>query len=120
MAIFRVERGERNIAHLVMDDPNRRLNVLDEEALTDLEQAMNTLESAADLTGVVVRSGKAKSFIAGADVDAIGSLTDRDKVLNMVRRAHVVFGRIAALPRASLQANLSTLLDVRWFTLAPR
>ena len=97
MAVFRVERSDRGIAHLIMDDPRRSVNVFDEESFTDLESALNTLEGASDLTGVVVRSGKPGTFIAGADVDAIGSLMDREKVLNVVRRAHVAFGRLASL-----------------------
>ena len=49
------------------------------------------------LTGVILRSGKPGSFIAGADIQAIGSLTDRARVQAVVRRAHAVFGRLAAL-----------------------
>ena len=55
MAIFRVEPGARGIAHLVMDDPKRRINVLDEPAIVDLEQALATLERPGDVRGVIVR-----------------------------------------------------------------
>ncbi len=105
-AIFRVERGEGAIAHLVMDHPGRRINVLDEEALASLEQAMAELEVGGGrvASGVVLRSGKAGSFIAGADVEAIGTLTEEGAVRAMVERAHAVFGRLAALPVPTVAA----------------
>ncbi len=97
MAIFRVERGEKGIAHLVMDDPTRKLNVIDEAALADLEQALASLEGAGDLTGVIVRSGKTGSFIAGADVDSIGAITEREVAHAIVTRAQAAYSRLAAL-----------------------
>jgi 3-hydroxyacyl-CoA dehydrogenase/enoyl-CoA hydratase/3-hydroxybutyryl-CoA epimerase len=97
MAIFRVERGETGIAHLVMDDPARKLNVIDESALADLERAIATLEQASDLRGVVVRSAKPGSFIAGADVRLIRAITDRERVHALVTRAHGIYRRLAAL-----------------------
>ena len=104
MPTFRVERPEPRIAHLVMDDPARKVNVLDEAALADLEAALAQIEADRDLQGVVLRSGKPGSFIAGADVDAIGAITDREQVRTLVRRAHAVFNRLAALPVPTVAA----------------
>ena len=67
MAAFRVEYPNGAIAHLVMDDPERRVNVFDEAAFDSLEAALGALEARAGLAGVIVRSGKSGSFIAGAD-----------------------------------------------------
>ena len=100
MGIFRVEPGTRGIAHLVMDDPKRRINVLDEPAIADLEQALAALERPGDVRGVIVRSGKPGSFVAGADVHAIATVTERERVREMVRRAHTVFERLARAARA--------------------
>ena len=65
MSVFRVEYPKSGLAHLVMDDPERKVNVLDEPAIAALETALAELESRTDLTGVVVRSGKSGSFVAG-------------------------------------------------------
>jgi 3-hydroxyacyl-CoA dehydrogenase/enoyl-CoA hydratase/3-hydroxybutyryl-CoA epimerase len=97
MTVFRVEMQARGIAHLVMDHPARKVNVLDAEAIADLERAVGELERAEDLRGAVLLSGKRGSFIAGADVAAIGALTDREQVLALIRRAHGAFNRLAAL-----------------------
>ena len=104
MGTFRIEWPRPNLAHLVMDDPARRVNVIDEAAIASLEAALGELERATALEGVVLISGKNGSFIAGADVGAIGSMTDRAQVLAMIRRAHAAFGRLAALPAPTVAA----------------
>jgi 3-hydroxyacyl-CoA dehydrogenase/enoyl-CoA hydratase/3-hydroxybutyryl-CoA epimerase len=96
MSIFRVEKPTAKIAHVVMDHPGRKLNVLDRASIADLAAALDALEADAALEGVVLRSGKSGSFIAGADVEAIGAITQREDVLELIRAAHVVFGRLAA------------------------
>jgi len=97
--IFRVDWLDGGIAHLVMDHPERRVNVLDLAAIASLEEALAilTAESARATTGVVVRSGKPGSFVAGADVEAIGAMTDPAEVRAVVERAHAAFQRLAAL-----------------------
>jgi 3-hydroxyacyl-CoA dehydrogenase/enoyl-CoA hydratase/3-hydroxybutyryl-CoA epimerase len=104
MSVFRVEWRERGLAHLVMDHPDRKLNVLDEVAITGLEAALTELEARRGTTGVILRSGKDGSFIAGADVDAIGALTDREQVRGLIRRAHAAFGRLASLATPTVAA----------------
>src|SRR5574341_54060 len=97
MPIFRVERQANGVAHLIMDDPGRKVNVIGEEAVADLERALAVVEGDAALRGVVLLSGKPGTFVAGADVNAIASVTEREEVLALVRRVHAAFGRLAAL-----------------------
>jgi 3-hydroxyacyl-CoA dehydrogenase/enoyl-CoA hydratase/3-hydroxybutyryl-CoA epimerase len=97
MSIFRVERQVNGVAHLVMDDPARKVNVIGEAAIADLERAVTVIESDPELRGVVLMSGKPGTFVAGADVNAIAAVTQREEVHALVRRVHSVFGRIAAL-----------------------
>src|SRR5438034_1376610 len=97
MSAFRIEPRERGIAHLVMDDPARRVNVLDEAAFDSLEAALDQLERRTDVAGLVLLSGKPGTFIAGADVQAIASLTDRERVRALVRRGQAAFNRLAGL-----------------------
>jgi 3-hydroxyacyl-CoA dehydrogenase/enoyl-CoA hydratase/3-hydroxybutyryl-CoA epimerase len=96
MPVFRVERRTSGIAHLVMDHPARKLNVLDADAIASLEAALNDLEAATP-PGLVVLSGKPGSFIAGADLDAIAGITDEALVHSLVRRGQAAFTRLAAL-----------------------
>ena len=104
MGVFRIEWPVPNLAHLLMDDPARRVNVIDEAAIASLEEVLTELERTSTLDGVVVMSGKSGSFIAGADVNAIGSMSDRAQVLALIRRAHAAFGRLANLPVPTVAA----------------
>ena len=52
-----------------MDDPARRSTCIDEPALADLERRSPSSRRAPGLRGVIVRSGKRGSFVAGADVE---------------------------------------------------
>src|SRR5437870_1129326 len=97
MSIFRVERQVNGVAHLVMDDSSRKVNEIGEPAIADLERAVTVLESDTELRGVVLMSGKPGSFVAGADVNGIAAVTEREEVHALVRRVHAVFGRLAAL-----------------------
>lgn len=101
-AIFRIEHPAGGLLHLVMDHPTRKLNVLDEAALGALEAVLPELEAARDATGLLLVSGKPGSFIAGADLEAIGAITDADVVLALIRRAHAAFSRFNALPYAKV------------------
>ena len=103
MPIFRVERRDGGLAHLVMDHSARKLNVLDLDAVASLEGALTDLE-AAPPKGVLVRSGKPGSFIAGADVDAIGAITHAGDVEALVRRGQAAYVRLASLPCATVAA----------------
>jgi 3-hydroxyacyl-CoA dehydrogenase/enoyl-CoA hydratase/3-hydroxybutyryl-CoA epimerase len=110
VSAFRIETAANGVVHLVMDDPARKVNVLDEAAIGDFEAALAELEALAGRpagaapAGIIVRSGKTGSFIAGADVTAIGALTDRAAVHALVRRAQTAFQRLASLPVPTVAA----------------
>ena len=104
MSVFRLEPQSGGIVHLLMDHPERRVNVLDVAALESLDQALDQLAGRTEVKGLVLISGKSGSFIAGADIDAIGSITARDEALKLIRRAHAVFGKLAALPYPTVAA----------------
>ncbi|HKQ56615.1 MAG TPA: enoyl-CoA hydratase-related protein, partial [Candidatus Eisenbacteria bacterium] len=104
MQVFRVESQPDGIVHLVMDHPERKVNVLDTDALVDLERATAELSGSHGIRGLVLRSGKPGSFIAGADIATIGAITDRDQVLALIRRTHTTFNRLASLPYPTVAA----------------
>ena len=101
--VFRVERRDGAIAHLIVDHPARKLNVLDFDALSSLEAALTDLEASSP-RGVIVSSGKPGTFIAGADVEVIGSITDAAEVHAYVRRGQAAYQRLAALPCPTVAA----------------
>ena len=95
------------VGHLVFDDPARSQNVLTEEALQGLDNALSEVAQAAArgaLRVLLVRSAKPRSFIAGADVDAIAEISDPAEGAEGARRGQALFGRIAGLPVPSVAA----------------
>lgn len=103
----RLRLGGDGVGHLVFDDPARSQNVLSEEALEGLDDALSKAAEAAGrgaLRVLLVRSAKPRSFIAGADVGAIAAISDPRQGAEGARRGQALFGRIADLPVPSVAA----------------
>lgn len=80
---FRVEPQANGLIHLVFDCPDRSMNVFSNVAIHQLGAFAEWLHRT-DVRGVVVRSGKASGFCAGADLTELG----------------VAYGMIVAAPSA--------------------
>ena len=78
---FRIENTRNGLIHLVFDMPGRTMNVFSNAAMHELDMFASWLKGA-DVRGVVVRSGKANAFCAGADLGELGEAYD------MIRRTH--------------------------------
>jgi 3-hydroxyacyl-CoA dehydrogenase/enoyl-CoA hydratase/carnithine racemase len=63
---------------LTLDVPDREVNVLTEDTLRELEDRLGEVERA-NFEGVLILSGKAKGFIAGADVEAIKAVRTEEE-----------------------------------------
>jgi 3-hydroxyacyl-CoA dehydrogenase/enoyl-CoA hydratase/3-hydroxybutyryl-CoA epimerase len=97
----RIERPEPGLVVLVLDPPHRKLAVLDAPLLRDLDLALDEIERDTTLTGLVVTGRTPTSFAAGADLDALASITDPAVVTKVVRAGQQLFERVAALRRRS-------------------
>ncbi|HXT21527.1 MAG TPA: enoyl-CoA hydratase-related protein, partial [Thermoanaerobaculia bacterium] len=85
------------VAWLVFDVPGKRVNTLSQSLLGWFGEGLAEL-AGEPLRGLVLRSGKPDTFIAGADIEEIEQLSDRAAVRDLLRRGHELFGRVAALP----------------------
>ncbi|WP_156680689.1 enoyl-CoA hydratase-related protein [Sphingomonas profundi] len=72
---FRIEHRDNGLVHLVFDCPGRTMNVFSEAAIAEFGAFAHWLADA-DVRGVVVRSGKANAFCAGADLSELGVAYD--------------------------------------------
>lgn len=97
---IRIERPEAGLVVLVFDPPHRTLPVLDLPLLRDLDLALDEVEADASLRGLVITGRNTSSFAAGADLDALASLTDPALVARVVDVGHVLFSRIERLSSA--------------------
>jgi 3-hydroxyacyl-CoA dehydrogenase / enoyl-CoA hydratase / 3-hydroxybutyryl-CoA epimerase len=72
---FRLEFQDNGLVHLVFDCPGRSMNVFSNKAIHELGAFARWLPGA-DVKGVVIRSGKASAFCAGADLSELGVAYD--------------------------------------------
>lgn len=96
-----LEIDARGIGWITFDDPARKVNVLTEDVMRRLARVVEAVRDAAVLGRVrvaVVWSGKADSFLAGADLDAIAALEDLGEAERAIRVGQAVFGELERLP----------------------
>jgi 3-hydroxyacyl-CoA dehydrogenase / enoyl-CoA hydratase / 3-hydroxybutyryl-CoA epimerase len=65
---FATERGADGVVVLTLDVPGEKVNTLGRERIAEFEALLDALERDGAVRAVVIRSGKADSFIAGADI----------------------------------------------------
>jgi len=103
-ACVRLERPEEGLAVIVLDPPHRSLAVLDAPLLRDLDAALGEVETDSSLRGVVIAGREPLQFAAGADVDAIGAITDKAALEKIVLAVHDLFFRIEKLKPRTVAA----------------
>jgi 3-hydroxyacyl-CoA dehydrogenase/enoyl-CoA hydratase/3-hydroxybutyryl-CoA epimerase len=88
------------VAWLIIDVPGK-LNILSTGVMTRLNELLGELEqvaAAGRIKVVAIRSGKAGSFIAGADINEIAAITDPADGASKAALGQRVFTRLAQLP----------------------
>jgi 3-hydroxyacyl-CoA dehydrogenase/1,4-dihydroxy-2-naphthoyl-CoA synthase len=97
---------EPDIAVLTFDDPNKGVNVLSSTVLADLSRHLDDLEKRTGLRGVIIRSGKPGSFIAGADLREFAASFDapRQQILDMCRAGQKLFGLLSKIGAVTVAA----------------
>jgi 3-hydroxyacyl-CoA dehydrogenase/enoyl-CoA hydratase/3-hydroxybutyryl-CoA epimerase len=96
---FRVEPGEGGVIHLVFDAPGRSMNVFSNAAIAELGRFTTWLRRS-DIPGVVVRSGKAAGFCAGADLTELGVAYDMIVAAPREQRGQVAYDHFFPLSQA--------------------
>jgi 3-hydroxyacyl-CoA dehydrogenase / enoyl-CoA hydratase / 3-hydroxybutyryl-CoA epimerase len=85
-----------------------RMNVLNHALIHDLEALCGIMEGRQDLHGLVFRSARPGSFIAGADIKQLRAVAGRPEahaeLLAMARLGQELMSRIAALPQTTVAA----------------
>ncbi|WP_303722764.1 3-hydroxyacyl-CoA dehydrogenase NAD-binding domain-containing protein [Malonomonas rubra] len=85
------------IFHLTLDRADSPQNSLSQAVLLELEEVICLLQELRP-QAVVLRSGKPKSFIVGADVSEFSNFTEPAKVLPQILKAQEIFFRLEHLP----------------------
>ncbi|HUH14121.1 MAG TPA: 3-hydroxyacyl-CoA dehydrogenase NAD-binding domain-containing protein [Longimicrobiales bacterium] len=102
-----LEHADQGVARLVFDRPDARVNILTQAVMERLDTLLGEIEEGARDGGIrslVIRSGKAGTFIAGADVNEIAGVTDPEEGRRAAARGQAVFRRLEHLPVPSVAA----------------
>jgi len=94
---WRVTRDLDDVAWLTIDQQDERANTLGTDVITELDAAVTALEQQ-PARGLVLSSGKAGSFIAGADIREFDATDDAATLRAQVELVHALFERFTILP----------------------
>ncbi|GIK88410.1 MAG: enoyl-CoA hydratase [Betaproteobacteria bacterium] len=109
MRHWTITREADGLATLALDRAGASTNTLSAAVLAELGEALDALDRDPP-KGLIVRSGKANGFIAGADVDEFGEIATEEGAIALVRRGWDTFERLAAV-------GYPTLALIRGFCL---
>ena len=93
---WRLARDLDDVCWLSLDRAGESSNSLSQEVMLELSDIVAELESTPP-KGLVLQSGKNKSFIVGADVREFDQVTSVEEAETFIREVHGVFDRIEAL-----------------------
>ncbi|HEY4137074.1 MAG TPA: 3-hydroxyacyl-CoA dehydrogenase NAD-binding domain-containing protein [Casimicrobiaceae bacterium] len=94
MQDWQIARAEDGVATLTFDRAGATTNTLSRQALAELNEALDIFDREPP-KALIIRSGKANGFIAGADVTEFGELADPDAAMALVKRGWDTFARLA-------------------------
>lgn len=89
--VIKLERQE-SIAVLTLDNPP--LNVLTDELLNQLDEAIVEIDQNQEIRAIVLRAAGEKAFAAGADIRQFPSLT-KDSGIELVEKGKKIFDKLA-------------------------
>lgn len=102
MSNFKLEIGKDNIANLIFDLKNEKVNILRSDILLELEKELDLLKNNKKIKLLIFKSAKEGNFIAGADINEIKDLTDEKEAINKVKKGQDILNKIANLPFTTL------------------
>lgn len=98
---WKLERDGDGIAWASLDVADAAANTLGVAVLTELGRVLDELAARPPL-GLVIRSGKAAGFIAGADITEFTSLDSAEGARELVARGWLLFDRLAGVTYPTL------------------
>ena len=101
MKHWQLNKEESGIAVAVLDKAGESANSLSAEVLAEFAQILDQLDVYPP-KGLIIRSGKAAGFVAGADIGEFSQLDTPEKGMALVRRGWDLFNRLEAVKYPTL------------------
>lgn len=92
-----LEFNEDGLAVLTLDLPGKKLNVLSRSVFEELRDKLEEIRVGGDARALVIESGKAGSFVAGADVGDLKQITSAEEGEELSTQASGVLNQIGEL-----------------------
>jgi len=83
---------ENNVLTITINRPEK-LNALNKNVFTDLDQALNDIEKNPEIRSAIITGAGVKAFVAGADISEFSDLT-KDQAMVMAQTGQDIFLRI--------------------------
>jgi 3-hydroxyacyl-CoA dehydrogenase/enoyl-CoA hydratase/3-hydroxybutyryl-CoA epimerase len=103
MAVFTTSM-HGTVAVVTLDIPGAPVNVLSSVVKNELEAEFARLKTDAGVTAVVLISGKADNFIAGADIEEFTRLTTREEFDSLVSDGQAMINLVDEFPKPVIAA----------------
>ncbi len=96
---FQFEINANNIARLIFDLPNEKVNTISPEVLDALEEQLDTLAKNRAIRALMITSAKKDSFIAGANLKGFDAVFhQKGAAEKLIGGGHRVFNKLSSLP----------------------
>jgi 3-hydroxyacyl-CoA dehydrogenase/enoyl-CoA hydratase/3-hydroxybutyryl-CoA epimerase len=103
-------KDQDNIVTITMDLPGKPMNVLNDELMVPMAEAIDGILVDIDNTsGIILASGK-KDFIAGADIEMLIALDTTEKVFDMVENMKAMLRKLETCGKPVVAAMNGTTL----------
>jgi len=98
---WKCDTDSDNILWLTFDRADKSANSLNREVIDEFDKILTQIENDKPV-GVIIRSGKKKGFIAGADVSQFIDLKTEDEAYDLIRKGQILLDKLEALPMPTL------------------
>lgn len=101
---FTFEQQDDGIAVISIDLPNESQNVLKMEFIEELEPVVEQIKNDSSIKGLIIKSGKEGSFIAGADITMFGRVETAEDAEQLSLTGHKFFNALEKLNKPVVAA----------------
>ena len=95
--LMQLKLEEDGIAHLILDNPDERVNTLSALFVKEFLEVIGQIEKDSRIKGLILESAKPGVFVAGADIKWLKTLKTPDNCTAFAKDVHVPFNRLEDL-----------------------